>query len=403
MLFRMPLRAAGAFGGLVAAGSLLLSSLVPVAQAGSVVPGARSIDHSGVAAAPSPNSLWLANDAVGNTFRTDTAGNVLIDLGVLDTAGAAYDGTTLYLGTHQGVISRRNPTTGAELSSFTVPTRGGPTEDLAWDSARGKLWRVDHNPPTLLRINATTGLEEAFVLLPATDTTLGAMGALGLAYNRSIDRLYVSMCSAGCLNYLNGLVLVVNPATGAVEAELFRTSGGADAAVGGLAYDPATNTLWAGSDFEVRNYSLTGTILSSFSRPAPGGYVDGLEFIAGPTCTVTQNHALVSGTLNLEWTLKANVPTTWNAWLVIGSSVTPILSVPLPALDPAFTLGPIPIPSFPPLGTIGFLTTMNTPEGILCWDFDLVDTGTTSPAGKRLKGDELQAILPEIRAAILLP
>jgi hypothetical protein len=102
---------------------------------------------------------------------------------------------------------------------------------------------------------------------------------LGIAYDSFRDLLYVSYCDAGCSTLGKGLVQVVDPDTGMVLSDLFSTSG---FATGGLGYDPATDSLWVGDATTVRNISLSGTVLSSFARPAPGGFVDGLEFIPTP-------------------------------------------------------------------------------------------------------------------------
>jgi hypothetical protein len=71
---------------------------------------------------------------------------------------------------------------------------------------------------------------------------------------------------------------------------------------GGLAYDPKTDTLWVGSTdcsdadstctdgelFVVRHMDLSGNPISSFVRPQPGAFVDGLEEIIPSSTTIVQ-------------------------------------------------------------------------------------------------------------------
>ena len=90
-------------------------------------------------------------------------------------------------------------------------------------------------------------------------------------------------------------------------------------------------------------------------------------------CSLVQTATKTGTTLNLTYTISNNTAATWNVFLVVGSVAAPIIAVPLPIIATATTLT-IPIPSFPALGTIGFLTTINTSTGIACSDFDLVTT-----------------------------
>src|SRR5205085_1322424 len=98
---------------------------------------------------------------------------------------------------------------------------------------------------------------------------------VGMAYDPIRDLFYVSY-QVQLQN--NGLVISFPPsATPDISATLlFRTD---TFTMGGLAYDPATQTLWTGDATVVRGLSLTGQVLSSFTRPQPGGFVSGLEFI----------------------------------------------------------------------------------------------------------------------------
>lgn len=132
------------------------------------------------------------------------------------------------------------------------------------------------------RIDPSTGIVETSFSLPTADDLLFPLGALGIAYNPGTDQLYVSFCQAGCATLGNGLVKTFDSATVTPQGTLFRTSG---FAVAGLAFDPVTNSIWAGAGDginanQILHMTLDGEILSSFPRPG-GFFADGLEFIGG--------------------------------------------------------------------------------------------------------------------------
>jgi len=236
-------------------------------------------------------TLWLGNDGGGSVFHTDVAGNVLGQVPNTPVTGIAFDGSFLYFSDMGGNITRRSADGGTVLASFAVPRVGIPSEDLAWDPVRQRLWRIEHDPATVRRIHPTTGAVEATYSIPALDPdpNLTPRGGLGIAYDCHHDRLYVSFCQAGCASLEKGLVLVMDPNTGTITGELFRAQG----ATGGLAYDGESGALWVGSTLLsaiiVRNMSLSGTVLGSFERPQPGGFVDGLEFVGGCDLTPVRN------------------------------------------------------------------------------------------------------------------
>lgn len=219
------------------------------------------------------NTLWLGNDTVGNVFQTDTNGAVVTSLPSLPVTGVAWDGAHLYMADPAGNFTVRTPDGATILNSFTVAS-GDTGEDLAWDSKRSVLWRIVHTN-VLQEFTATGALLNTFNI-PTADPVLGTEGGLGIAYDSKRDLLYVSFCSVGCSSLANGLVEIIDPNTGLVLGELFRTSG---FATGGLAYDPFNDSLWVGDNTVVRDMTLGGAVLSTFNRPQPGGFVDGLEFV----------------------------------------------------------------------------------------------------------------------------
>jgi hypothetical protein len=93
-------------------------------------------------------------------------------------------------------------------------------------------------------------------------------------------------------------------------------------------------------------------------------------------CSVVQSAGASGGNITLKYTYDNTVPVTWNLYVVIGNQVFTVASAPIPATEPPVSVGPFTFP-FPPSGNVGFLTTMTTrADGILCSDWDVVDTGT---------------------------
>lgn len=217
--------------------------------------------------------LWLGNDTIGDVIATTPTGAVVQTIPNLPVTGIAWDGASLYFVNRQGDFTRRTADGSTVLGSFFVASND-TGEDLAWDTTRNELWRIVHTN-VLQEINPVTGTLVNSYNLPTADAILGPLGGLGIAYDPGRDRLYVSYCQAGCTALAAGLVQEVDPATGTVLGDLFRT----DFYTGGLGYDPLTDTLWVGGTNLVRNMSLDGTVNSSFVRPGPAGFPDGLEFV----------------------------------------------------------------------------------------------------------------------------
>jgi len=222
------------------------------------------------------DSLWLGNDRSGFVFRTTLRGAILKVLFARVT-GVAFDGNALYFSDTDGTITKRTADGATIVSSFRIVPALNIAEDMAWDSTRQRLWRIDHGS-VIERIDPVTQTRDQVVTLPTADPVIQPRGGLGIAYDSNRDLLYVSFCKSGCATLQKGLVIAVNPDSGAVAGELFRTEG---FATGGLAYDSATDSLWVGDVSVVRNMTLSGSVISSFSRPQPGGFVDGLEFVSG--------------------------------------------------------------------------------------------------------------------------
>lgn len=232
-------------------------------------------------------TLWLGNDTVGHVFQTDTTGAVLRTILNTPTTGIAFDGTNLYFSNFDGNATKRTADGGTILDSFLIPKSPFVccAEDLAWDTTRDRLWRLDHSAPPgvpsfLRKINPVTEMEEAAFPMPLQLPMFSNLGGIGVAYDSMRDLLYVSFCHAGCSAPLtDGIVLTVDPDTGTVLGTLFQTDRFGTL---GLAFDRTTDTLWVGDFAVVRNVTLAGVELSNFARPPGGGAVDGLEFIPVP-------------------------------------------------------------------------------------------------------------------------
>jgi hypothetical protein len=95
-------------------------------------------------------------------------------------------------------------------------------------------------------------------------------------------------------------------------------------------------------------------------------------------CTLSLATSFTDSTLSLEFTLGTQEPVTWNVWLTAQNELIRLLSLPLGVLAPPVSV-PVTLPFIPPLGTVGILTTLTTPDqGIICSEFATVDTGPVS-------------------------
>jgi uncharacterized repeat protein (TIGR01451 family) len=247
---------------------------------------------------PQTATLWLGNNAQTtdrDAFQSDTTGAVLRTLNNTLLSGVAFDGEFLYFGTLYGAIEKRTADGATVLDSFTLPglatfpVSGGRTDacchDLAWDSQRQRLWRIEHGG-WLEKIHPQSRTREAHYAMPTTvdGSNIQRLAGLGVAYDAGRDLLYVSFCEYGCARFDEGLVLLIDPDTGSVIGTLFRTDG---FATGGLGYDSQTDTLWVGSKtaigspVTVINMSRDGEQLSIFTSPVTSsGFADGLEFVS---------------------------------------------------------------------------------------------------------------------------
>ena len=110
-----------------------------------------------------------------------------------------------------------------------------------------------------------------------------------------------------------------------------------------------------------------------------------------PVCLVDPSFA--GNTLTLDFTISTPEPAEWHvAMLAVGSTFT-LWKIPLPVVETAVSFS-VPIPGFPSLDTIGFLSTYTTESGLVCTDLKRVDTG---PMAAGMTPTQLRQYFPQAR------
>jgi hypothetical protein len=256
-----------------------------------------------LAAAPAHASatLWFGNDGAGTDFHTTTSGAVLGTISESLT-GAAWDGSTLYVGDPGATIEKKTLAGAALPGTFTIPALGSPAEDMAWDSKRHELVRVFHigsgNQGYIERFDASGNVISSAALptVDPTGTLTGTMGALGVAYDSLRDELDISFCNEGC-GAIGGVIEAFHPTSYAMLGTVFTS---ATQYLGGLGYQHSTDTLWvggadAGGAF-VEHAMRDGTVLSRFASSV---FPDGMEYAATPEPATWASMLLGFGVLGL--------------------------------------------------------------------------------------------------------
>jgi len=169
----------------------------------------------------------------------------------------------------------------------------------------------------------------------------------------------------------------------------YTVSGGANAwHLVDLVYDPTTARANLLIDGVERLTGYEGTFYANenrgllFGTDGPVANFNLARFKTGMgdvRCTLDHTLEFDSGTLTMGFELGAAEATTWNMWLNAANRIFSVWSVSLPVVDPAVSFS-IDIPGFPSVGKIGFLTTLVAGVGIICSDFEVVDTG--APAAR---------------------
>jgi hypothetical protein len=224
-------------------------------------------------------SLWVGSDGGGFYYHVDTSGNLLsgpFTDGISgETTGIAFDGSHLWTSSFMGPVTEHNADGSGNLKTIS-PALPNASEDMAWDSKRGLLWRITHYSPFVQAFDENGNLVHQYAL-PTSEVGFGNdMGGLGLAYDPVRDLLYASFCHAGCSSLATGIVLAVNPNDGS-SSVLFLS----DYGTGGLAYDQSADMLWVGNYGVLRYVNLSGVVDHSITLPFANNFPDGLELVTG--------------------------------------------------------------------------------------------------------------------------
>ena len=155
--------------------------------------------------------------------------------------------------------------------------------------------------------------------------------------------------------------------------------------------------------FVLRYDGTTGDFIEVF---ASGGGINSPTFLTfGPkaTCSLDLVLSYTDNTLSMNFDIGSQEPSLWGVWLHLLNKTRPLWRIPIPVVDPpaSFT---IPFTGFPSLGNIGVLTTLTRENGIICSDWETVDTGpfeigTSAPTEKELKGlfrKKIKEIMPNL-------
>ena len=253
---------------------------------------------------------------------------------------------------------------------------------------RGDTWQ-QIKPEVDYKVIPALGLSPAF----ATDNTLFA-GTVGGVF-RSTDRGHTWEEVNQGLTDTAVSTLEVSPAfatdstlfVGTPSGDLFRSTNGGDTWEEfnqGMSHHNI-NALGLSPAFVIDNILFAGTTGAGVFRWEP----------TPEPCTLSVALGYEGSTLNMDFEVATLEPALWRVWLIVPSiGAIPIVTLPLPAIE---IILPLSFP-FPNLGTVGFLTTLSTAEGITCIDFGLVDTGF--PLSSAPSAQELRELLPHPSAVI---
>ena len=135
--------------------------------------------------------------------------------------------------------------------------------------------------------------------------------------------------------------------------------------------DPLSSS--AAFDFGSGSHSIT-MVPNTIAFINGVGYFRLVPGVVAFTCDLSLSYG--DGNLSIDLTIGTIQPAELNLYLAAMNSIFPLATgIPLPVIDPPFTVPTISFP-LPPMGGVGVLVTMTTPGGgIICADWDLVNTG----------------------------
>jgi hypothetical protein len=205
-------------------------------------------------------TIFLGFDTQGPVQEYTTSGTFIRNFGQTGATGSALDGA--------GHVWTVRPSFGANnverydgagnlLNSFVATVSGNWIEDMAM-GAGNTLW-VGTFEGNVMNIDATTGVVNSSFHVPGGAFT-------GVAFDGTDLWL-----TGGAFTGANSELIYKYSTTGSLLATIDTNF--ADG--GGIGYDRDTDTLWVGYFGTVRQFDLTGNLLSSFV--AGTAFHDGLE------------------------------------------------------------------------------------------------------------------------------
>ena len=237
-----------------------------------------------------------------------------------------------------------------------------PLQDIALDAAGGKMYWTGES--TIERINLDGTNQEVLVAGLLEPWSIAVDVANGKIYWTNRDTLQRANLDGS--DFETVLVLGTDTreiALNPVDGRMYWTE---------RSENRIQRANLDGSDIE-------SVIVRDLDRPADISLNPG-------TCALELDLSYADSTLDMDVRLGTLEATTWNVWVSGQNFTIPLWSTPLPPVPPvAF---PIPIPGFPQIGTVGFLTTLTTPQkGVICSVWETVDTGAPAvvPSARELK------------------
>jgi PEP-CTERM motif len=211
-----------------------------------------------LAVAAAASNLYIGNDTNGPVTVYTSGGTFVQDFGQSGATGtginAAGDVWTVAPNFGNNQIVEYTPSQ-TVINSFVATVNGEWIEDMS-HGVGSTLW-VSTFEGDVFALNDQTGAILSSFSVANTSYT-------GIAYDSLNGLLYVS----GGLSSDN--IFVYTTSGTLVNTIAVSTT------CGGVAYDISDNTLWCGDFGSVHHYSLTGTLLGSFTTQS-GNYHDGLE------------------------------------------------------------------------------------------------------------------------------
>jgi probable HAF family extracellular repeat protein len=151
----------------------------------------------------------------------------------------------------------------------------------------------------------------------------------------------------------------------------------------GQSYRPVIVPFATATNTKARSLNDLGQVVGTYtSQDCPVG----CAFLATPNpsgtpmCQQTVGMTYEGGTLNMHFTLRTSLATTWRSFLVIQGVPYQLWSLPLSIINPAASVS-VPV-QLPPLGNMLLASMLSTPtHGTICVDFTTINTGSGEGGG----------------------